>query len=373
MRRGRWRGGARRRGRDPPGSRRRRRWRTPTRCATCEYWLNDYGFSTAWQTTKGAGVKIAVIDTGVDGSVPDLAGAVVGGTDVSGVGSPNGQQPLGDGDSANHGTWVASLLAGRGTGGSDGVIGVAPEATILTVSIALRRGRGTISSDDQIADAVRWAVDNGAEVINMSLTRNTLDWPTSWDDAFLYAIAARRHRGGRRGQPGQRHDRGRRAGHDPRRAHGRGRRPRRDRRASTRRRRASRSASRRRARTSSARTPAAATCSGRVPAGRRRSWRGSSRSCVPRILNWMPRTSSTASSPPPTVGEHRCRPDLRQRADRRGRRRRQCRAARDGEPDGRPDGLDSHPPPRGRRRRRPPPAPRPVPTSTPLPGRRSAP
>ena len=39
----------------------------------------------------------------------------------------------------------------------------------------------------QIAEAVRWAVDQGADVINMSLTRNTLEWPESWDDAFLYA------------------------------------------------------------------------------------------------------------------------------------------------------------------------------------------
>jgi type VII secretion-associated serine protease mycosin len=154
-----------------------------------EYWLNDYGFSTAWQTTKGAGVKVAVIDTGVDGSVPDLAGALVGGTDASGVGSPNGQLPLGDGDSANHGTWVASLLAGRGTGGTNGVLGAAPEASILTASVALGKASGTIGSDDQIASAVRWAVDSGAKVINVSLTRNTLDWPTSWDDAFQYAFS----------------------------------------------------------------------------------------------------------------------------------------------------------------------------------------
>jgi len=153
-----------------------------------EYWLNDYGFTQAWQTTKGAGVKVAVIDTGVDGGVPDLAGAVVGGTDVSGVGAANGQRPLGDGDAANHGTWVASLLAGRGTGANDGVLGAAPEASILTASVALGKAAASISSDDQIATAVRWAVDNGARVINMSLTRNTLDWPTSWDDAFTYAF-----------------------------------------------------------------------------------------------------------------------------------------------------------------------------------------
>jgi subtilisin family serine protease len=45
-----------------------------------------------------------------------------------------------------------------------------------------------ISSDDQIAQAIRWSVDNGATVINMSLTRNSLEWPPSWDDAFLYAF-----------------------------------------------------------------------------------------------------------------------------------------------------------------------------------------
>lgn len=153
-----------------------------------EYWLTDYGFTTAWQTTRGAGVKVAVIDTGVDGSVPDLAGAVGAGTDASGVGAANGQKPLGDGDAANHGTWVASLLAGRGTGDGNGVLGAAPEATILPASVALGKAMGPIGSDDQIAQAIRWAVDNGATVINMSLTRNTLDWPTSWDDAFQYAF-----------------------------------------------------------------------------------------------------------------------------------------------------------------------------------------
>ena len=154
-----------------------------------EYWLKDYGFTQAWQTTKGAGVKVAIIDTGVDGSVPDLAGAVVGGTDASGVGSPNGQKPLGGGESADHGTWVASLLGGRGTGPTSGVLGAAPEASILTVSVALGKSAGAVGTDEQIASAVRWAVDNGARVINMSLTRNTLDWPTSWDDAFQYAFA----------------------------------------------------------------------------------------------------------------------------------------------------------------------------------------
>ena len=149
------------------------------------YWLDEYGIRESWNTTRGAGVTIAIIDTGVDGSVPELQGAVVGGADFSGLGSPNGQRPVGS-EGSNHGTMVASLAAGRGTGGNNGVIGSAPAASILAISIGF--GEGDSSSDDQIAQAVRWAVDNGADVINMSLTRNTLEWPESWDDAFLYAM-----------------------------------------------------------------------------------------------------------------------------------------------------------------------------------------
>jgi type VII secretion-associated serine protease mycosin len=151
-----------------------------------EYWLNDYGFSKAWNTSKGAGVTVAVIDTGVDGSIAELDGVVVGGTDVSGLGTSDGQTPVGEENS--HGTLVASLLAGRGSGAGTGLIGVAPEASILSVSVAFGTTEAALSNDDQIAKGIRWAVDNGADVINMSLTRNTLDWPTSWDDAFLYAF-----------------------------------------------------------------------------------------------------------------------------------------------------------------------------------------
>lgn len=150
-----------------------------------EYWLQEYGIEAAWKTTKGAGVTIAVIDTGVDGSVKELVGAVTGGTDFSGRGSPNGQKPVGDENPA-HGTLVASLAAGRGTGLGAGVIGAAPAANIMAISIGFTGG--PISSDDQIAQAVRYAVDQGADVINLSLTRETLDWPVSWDSAFLYAM-----------------------------------------------------------------------------------------------------------------------------------------------------------------------------------------
>ena len=150
-----------------------------------QYWLDEYGIRDAWAVTRGAGVTIAIIDTGVAGGVADLAGAVVGGADFSGRGSADGQTPVGS--DAQHGTLVASLAAGRGTGPSSGVIGTAPEASLLAISVGV--GSGVTDSDDQIARAVTWAVDQGADVINLSLTRNTLDWPESWDAAFLHAAA----------------------------------------------------------------------------------------------------------------------------------------------------------------------------------------
>jgi type VII secretion-associated serine protease mycosin len=149
-----------------------------------EYWLSDYGFIEAWKITRGAGVKVAVIDTGIDATHPDLLGAVVAGKDVSGIGSQDGLTPIGD--NSYHGTMVASLLAGRGHEDNSGVIGTAPEAELLSLSMAF--GQNNLDTDKQVADAIYWAVDNGAKVINLSLTRNSGDWPASWDEAFLYAF-----------------------------------------------------------------------------------------------------------------------------------------------------------------------------------------
>lgn len=152
-----------------------------------QYWLAEYGYTQAWTMSRGEGVKVAIIDTGVNGDIAELRGVVVGGTDASGIGSPDGQTPVGE--ESEHGTMVASLLAGRGTGEGNGVIGVAPGADLLTASVAFGLDSGSSkTNDEQIAEAVRWAVDNGADVINMSLTRNTRDWPESWDDAFLHAF-----------------------------------------------------------------------------------------------------------------------------------------------------------------------------------------
>jgi membrane-anchored mycosin MYCP len=149
-----------------------------------EYWLDGYGVRDAWQVTRGAGVRIAIIDTGV-GRAPEFSG-VVAGTDESGVGSPDGRTPVGT-DDPDHGSWVASLAASRGTGGGAGMLGVAPEAELLSVSLGFGDS-SAVPFTQQVADGIRWAVDNGAQIINLSFTTNTLGWDPSWDDAFLYAF-----------------------------------------------------------------------------------------------------------------------------------------------------------------------------------------
>lgn len=149
-----------------------------------QYWLSDYGFTHAWKITKGAGVKVAVIDTGIDVSHPDLLGSVIQGVDISTPSALVEQTPVQD--FGYHGTMVASLLAGRGHGKNSGVIGVAPESQLI--SVAMRFDLQPQNTDEQVAAGIHYAVDAGAKVINLSLTRNSKDWPALWDEAFQYAF-----------------------------------------------------------------------------------------------------------------------------------------------------------------------------------------
>lgn len=156
----------------------------PARAA--EYWLDDYGIRSAWNTTRGAGSTIAVIDTGIGRGPVEFEGAVTAGADFSGAGGADGRTPVG-GEDGNHGSWVASLAAGRGTGPETGMIGVAPEAQLLSLSVGFG-DNSTIPFATQVAEAIIWAVDRGADVINLSFTTNLLEWDPSWDEAFLYAF-----------------------------------------------------------------------------------------------------------------------------------------------------------------------------------------
>lgn len=144
----------------------------------------------AWHTSKGQGVLIAVLDTGVDDRHPDLVGAVTIGPDLTGATRP--RQLWG-----HHGTAMASLIAGRGhgPGSKRGVVGVAPAAQILSIRVTLEnddplRGKQSTSGRDALAKGIRYAVDHGADVVSMSLGGGSGSWEGSAaeEEAVQYAL-----------------------------------------------------------------------------------------------------------------------------------------------------------------------------------------
>jgi type VII secretion-associated serine protease mycosin len=146
----------------------------------------------AWQTTKGAGVTVAVLDTGVENDHPDLVGNVLTGKDMIGFGAVRGQRAW-----ARHGTAMAGIIAGHGhgVGNGDGVMGIAPEARILPVRVILEdrdpaRARARNTRGNALAEGIRWAADHGADVINLSLGDDSASAhpEAGEDDAVQYAL-----------------------------------------------------------------------------------------------------------------------------------------------------------------------------------------
>ncbi|MGW7047567.1 type VII secretion-associated serine protease mycosin [Streptomyces avermitilis] len=146
----------------------------------------------AWSTTKGKGITVAVLDTGVDDEHPDLAGNVLTGTDMVGFGARRGDRAW-----ARHGTAMAGIIAGHGhgAGDADGVMGIAPEARILPVRVILEdgdtaRSKARNTRGNALAEGIRWAADHGADVINLSLgddSKSAHPEPAE-DEAVQYAL-----------------------------------------------------------------------------------------------------------------------------------------------------------------------------------------
>ncbi|MGE7391707.1 type VII secretion-associated serine protease mycosin [Streptomyces sp. NPDC004126] len=146
----------------------------------------------AWGTTQGDGVTVAVLDTGVDATHPDLTGQVLDGTDLVGMGAGRGDRAW-----ARHGTAMASIIAGRGHGPdrSQGVLGIAPHAKILPVRVILEEGdpgrnKARDSKSGALAEGIRWAADHGADVINLSLgdDSDSAHHEAAEDEAVQYAL-----------------------------------------------------------------------------------------------------------------------------------------------------------------------------------------
>ncbi|MEO8212480.1 MAG: S8 family serine peptidase, partial [Myxococcales bacterium] len=127
-------------------------------CYRYQWHLTQVGLPGAWEMGQGAGVIVAVIDTGVS-RVPDLAQT----TFVPGFNFIDNSEDAAD--DHGHGTHVAGTIA-QSTNNKVGVGGVAFKASIMPLKVLSARGSGSMAA---IAQAIRFAADHGAKVINMSL------------------------------------------------------------------------------------------------------------------------------------------------------------------------------------------------------------
>jgi Subtilase family len=138
-----------------------------------EWWLRTLHVTRAWRSTKGAGVTVALLDTGVDPKQADLTGSVITGPDYTNSGRTPGGPYWGV-----HGTAMASIIAGHGHGSGDayGIVGVAPAARILSVRVTLESNDPLLFSPaiaaglpNAIARGIRYAVRQHVAVIDLPL------------------------------------------------------------------------------------------------------------------------------------------------------------------------------------------------------------
>ncbi|MDR7073422.1 S8 family peptidase [Fictibacillus barbaricus] len=142
---------------------------------TQQYAPQKVAAEQAWDVTQSSSsVKIAVVDTGVDYNHPDLAGKVIKGHDFV----ADDEDPI---DENEHGTHVAGIAAAN-TNNGVGVAGLAPKASILAVRVLDADGSGSL---DDVAQGIRYAADQGAQVINLSLGGNL--GTKTLEDAVNYA------------------------------------------------------------------------------------------------------------------------------------------------------------------------------------------
>ncbi|MEV5984482.1 S8 family serine peptidase [Streptomyces sp. NPDC052051] len=134
-------------------------WLDGVRKASLDKSVPQIGAPTAWSSGyDGKGVKIAVLDTGVDANHPDLKGQVIA--------AKNFSTASGTADKVGHGTHVASTAAGTGAKSNGTYKGVAPGAKILSGKVLDDDGYG---DDSGILAGMEWAAQQGADIVNLSL------------------------------------------------------------------------------------------------------------------------------------------------------------------------------------------------------------
>lgn len=147
----------------------------------------DINVERAWETTKGSGVVVAVFDQGVDLYHPDLRDNILS----AGYDATSNSSPSVITDSSSHGTCCAGIIAAVQDNG-EGISGIAPEATILPVSVTLNSDEYT---DQMLANGINWAWENGADIISNSWGGMEATNMEMLDEAI--ADALQRGRGGK--------------------------------------------------------------------------------------------------------------------------------------------------------------------------------
>jgi serine protease len=142
-----------------------------------QWWVPRIGLPAAWDATRGDDALVAVIDTGVDGGHPDLAGKIAESIDNDAVAARGGATS----DVNGHGTHVSSLACGAGDNGI-GVVGAGLNCRLLVIKTDL--------SDGSVANSIVQAADRGADAVNMSFGTDGQIAPSqAISEAIDYAIA----------------------------------------------------------------------------------------------------------------------------------------------------------------------------------------
>ncbi|MFG3403953.1 S8 family serine peptidase [Streptomyces sp. NPDC048142] len=168
-----------------------------------QWYLSAMQAEDMWNVTTGEGIKVAVIDSGVNSSTPSLQGQVLKGVDATEA--PGDETDDYDG----HGTTMAELIAGTGKGG--GLKGLAPGAKIIPMRIALgefEEEKPSITIQDT-ANAIRAAADSDARIISMSFgsfyvspqQHEAIKYAESKGKLLFAAVGNEGHKQNKRGYP----------------------------------------------------------------------------------------------------------------------------------------------------------------------------
>jgi subtilisin family serine protease len=129
-----------------------------------QWGINTVGAPTAWSKTTGKGVRIGIVDTGIDLTHEDLAAHIVESTSCIDTGGNSLNCKGSAQDDFGHGTHVAGIAAAIKDNGV-GIAGVAPDAELVVAKVF----KGATANSDDVIAGIKWVVDHGAKVVNLSL------------------------------------------------------------------------------------------------------------------------------------------------------------------------------------------------------------